>query len=59
MKKRNNAQKLVLNKIRIARLTDKQQGNVVGGKRISDPLTENPCDPPPSIFYCSRRSLCC
>jgi hypothetical protein len=59
MKKKNNAQKLVLNKIRIARLTDKQQEHVMGGKRISDPLTENPCDPTPSILYCSRRSLCC
>jgi len=59
MKKKTNAQKLMLNKIRIARLTDKQQEQVVGGKRFSDPLTENPCDPTPSLFYCSRRSFCC
>ncbi|PSL44269.1 hypothetical protein CLV51_106135 [Chitinophaga niastensis] len=59
MKKKINLPKLVLNKITIAHLSIDQQQAVAGGKRFSDPLTENPCDPPASILYCSRRSFCC
>ncbi|WP_206156174.1 class I lanthipeptide [Chitinophaga fulva] len=55
MKKKMHLQKLVLSKKIVARLSTLQAGDVVG-RRISDPLTENPCDPVHSMLFCSRRT---
>lgn len=53
MKKKIPLQKLVLSKKIVARLSTAQAGNM-GGRLISDPLTENPCDPVHSMVICTR-----
>lgn len=54
MKKKMHLQKLVLSKKIVARLSTPQAG-AGEGRRISDPLTENPCDPVHSMF-CTLKS---
>ncbi|MBC9934166.1 class I lanthipeptide [Chitinophaga qingshengii] len=55
MKKKMHLQKLVLSKKVVARLSESPTG-AVAGRKISDPLTENPCDPLPSMVFCTRRA---
>ncbi|WP_161596677.1 class I lanthipeptide [Chitinophaga vietnamensis] len=58
MKKKVNLTKLSLSKKTLAHLSAQQQDGVAGGKLFSDPLTENPCDPTPSMIYCATRKSC-
>ncbi|MGO4294267.1 class I lanthipeptide [Chitinophaga sp. RAB17] len=53
MKKKMSSQKLVLSKKIIARLSTAPANNMAG-RLISDPSTENPCDPIHSMLICSR-----
>ncbi|MBO9729673.1 MAG: hypothetical protein J7623_13635 [Chitinophaga sp.] len=53
MKKKIQLPKLVLSKKIIARLS-KLSTNNDAGYLISDPTTENPCDPVHSMFLCTR-----
>ncbi|WP_212005313.1 class I lanthipeptide [Chitinophaga sp. HK235] len=55
MKKKIHLPKLSLNKKVVAPLMAPQTA-MMAGTRISDPLTENPCDPLPSMVICTRRA---
>ncbi|WP_170137893.1 class I lanthipeptide [Chitinophaga dinghuensis] len=55
MKKKIQLPKLALNKKIVARLTA-GPSLMQGGKFITDPTTENPCDPVPSMVLCTRKS---
>ncbi|HVI44238.1 MAG TPA: class I lanthipeptide [Chitinophaga sp.] len=53
MIKKSVPQKLVLNKKPIASLSNEQPGVI--RRKMTDPLTENPCDPVSSFFFCTRK----